>query len=272
VDVAAALERVHLGALRARVSLPRRPWLLDTARGSWAPWAQRLVPGDARFDAGPGQINDGVGSEHPAALAAAVRARPGCVGVALDGDGDRVVLVDETGRVVPGDALIGLLAARSGAHRLVVTTMSSRALEAALPGVEVHRVDVGDRNVRARMDATGAPLGGEESGHVLRADFPGGDGLLMGLWALQLLGRDPLCEAVRPFLPWPRRAGRIAATTRKDIADVAAFVAQAEAAGGALVRWSGTEPVLRWMVEGPDEAALEGVASTLERELCAWVS
>lgn len=269
VDVTDAVATHYLDLFRSRVDLPRRPILVDLARGAWSAWGQRAIGPDRLLDAGPGLINDGVGSEHTQRLRAA---RSGAaIGIAVDGDGDRVVLVDEAGDVVPGDALIGLLASRSGAASLVVTVLSSRALEASLPGVTVRRVAVGDRQVRAEMDATGAPLGGEESGHVLRADLAGGDGLLVGLWAVSLLGDDALRDAVRPFRPWPRAAGRVAAQRRPPLAEVAGAVAEADAVGRALVRWSGTEPVLRWMVEGPDAAAVGAAGEQLSKELAAWL-
>lgn len=116
---------------------------------------------------GDGVINAGVGSEHPEALAARVRAEGLDAGFAVDGDGDRCVVVDEAGRVVPGDALLWRLAVDRGARRLVVTVMSNTALEASLPGVEVVRTPVGDRHVAAALGD--APVGGEESGHVLLA-------------------------------------------------------------------------------------------------------
>lgn len=267
-SVWAAYEVMLERALRGAVGLRRRV-VVDLANGAAVASREvlsRLLPelGWTWLAAGDGVINDGCGSEHPERLAAAVRAGGFDAGLAVDGDADRCLLVDERGEVVPGDALLGVLAASMRVERLVVTVMSSTALEAALPGVEVVRTGVGDRLVAEAMRAHSAPLGGEESGHVLFADaLPGGDGLLTGLRALAAAwGRAPrLSDAVAPFLPYPRRLTKVRSAVRRDIeAEVAEVVAQATArlgTGRVFIRWSGTEPVLRVLVEGPDVGVVE---------------
>jgi phosphoglucosamine mutase len=224
---------------------------------------------------GDGVINAGVGSEHPEALAARVRAEGLDAGFAVDGDGDRCVVVDEAGRVVPGDALLWRLAVDRGARRLVVTVMSNTALEASLPGVEVVRTPVGDRHVAAALGD--APVGGEESGHVLLAGGgPGGDGLLTGFATLAACWRaaGTVSAAMAPFTPFPRRLTKVVAAERVGLErpDLAAALVEAEAAvpgGRLLVRYSGTEPVLRVLVEGPDAGRVAATSEALTARLRA---
>jgi phosphoglucosamine mutase len=224
---------------------------------------------------GDGVINAGVGSEHPGALAERVRAGGLDAGFAVDGDGDRCVVVDEAGQVVPGDALLWRLAVDRGARRLVVTVMSNIALEASLPGVEVVRTPVGDRHVEAALGD--APVGGEESGHVLLAGGgPGGDGLLTGFATLAACWRaaSTVSAAMAPFTPFPRRLTKVVASARVglDRPDLAAALAEAEASvpgGRLLVRYSGTEPVLRVLVEGPDEGRVAATSEALTARLRA---
>lgn len=219
---------------------------------------------------GAGEINDGVGSEHPGRLASAMASGGFRGGIAVDGDANRSVLVDEIGRVVSGDALLGWLAASQSAAGLAVTVMSSLRLEAALPGVEIVRTPVGDRHVRAAMDAQGLELGGEESGHVLFADVAGGDGLLAGLAALSAAGDRPLSACVAPFAPWPRRAGKVASAERRPLPHLADYGPRL-GGGRVFVRWSGTEPILRWLVEAPEADAVDAVAAEVAEHLARWV-
>jgi phosphoglucosamine mutase len=266
-------------------ALVGRRVVVDLAHGASSAtrglWSDRLAGADVRWiSTGEGTINDGVGSEHPEALAAAVRALGADAGLAVDGDGDRALLLDASGARVAGDALLGLLAAAHGARTLVVTVMSSYALEAALPGVTVVRTPVGDRHVAHALRAHGAAVGGEESGHALLAGgLPGGDGLLVGFAALRAaFGRAPtLAEAVAPYAVWPRRLTKVRASSRRDLGADAAVAAVVStwtprlAGGRVFIRWSGTEPVLRVLVEGPDagvvaacsDAVTQGCATAL---------
>lgn len=248
--------------------LAGRSVAVDLAGGAASAWREQIgtALGASKVvwvDRPEATINDGVGSEHPAALAEAVRQHGLDAGIAVDGDGDRALLVDERGEVVPGDALLGLLAAQARAEVLVVTVMSSTALEAALPAVRVVRTPVGDRHVAAALVAEGAPVGGEESGHVIFADGPpGGDGLRTAILALQAAwAREAtLSAAWAPFRPWPRRLTKVRSASRGPLDAVAAVVRAAEAdlvGGRVFLRWSGTEPVLRVLVEGPEADAVD---------------
>ncbi len=263
---AAAVARAlpDAGALRGR------RLVVDLAHGAAtatrAIWEARLLGVEVLWmSTGEGTINEGVGSEHPYALAAAVVAMGADAGLAVDGDGDRALLVDAAGERVAGDALLGLLASSRGARTLVVTVMSSYALEAALPAVHVIRTAVGDRHVAEALRASDAAVGGEESGHVLLAGGPpGGDGLLVGFAALEaaFARAASLDVAVMPFAVWPRRLTKVRAAARRDVladpalAEVCASWTARLAGGRTFIRWSGTEPVLRVLVEGPDDAVV----------------
>lgn len=222
---------------------------------------------------GDGLINKGVGSEHPAGLAELVRAEGAHAGIAVDGDADRCLLVDENGTVVHGDVLAWLLTTRSGSRSLAVTVMSTAALEGALPGVRVERTPVGDRHLMTAMQQHGLALGCEESGHVLFADgLPGGDGMLTGLRALALadLGGQPFSRTLSEFTPFPRSKTQVRVSERPPIDEVPQLVeacasgeARLGAGGRVFLRYSGTEPVLRVLVEGPDARAVQIVAGEI---------
>ncbi|MCB9678531.1 MAG: phosphoglucosamine mutase [Alphaproteobacteria bacterium] len=266
-------------ALEARLpergALAGRRIAVDLAGGAamvGLAWLLRAVP--AEWVVVPGKrINDGVGSEHPEALQEAVR-REGCeAGLAVDGDADRCVLVDERGEIVAGDALAWLLARALGVRSLAVTVMSTGALGPALPGVALTFTDVGDKHLQAAMREHGIPLGCEESGHVLFADHPGGDGLLAGLRALaHALPQGPLSEVLAPFEVWPRAKRKVGVAARPPIDSVPALVEASRAGEAALgeggrvfLRYSGTEPVLRILVEGRDAAVVAAVADRVEQ-------
>jgi len=247
---------IDLAGGAARVAWP---WLCRTLPADW-----QLLPAD--------RINDGVGSEHPEALAGFVRER-GCVaGIAVDGDADRCVLVDERGQVVPGDALAWLLARGLGVDKLAVTVMSTGALAPALPGVSLTVTPVGDKHLQAAMKQHSIPLGCEESGHVLFADHPGGDGLLAGLRALVFaLPQGPLSQVLDPFSIWPREKRKIPVSARPPIHTVQPLqraIDEGEAAlgpgGRVFLRYSGTEPVLRILVEGRAADSVHQVAERVE--------
>ena len=225
-------------------------------------------------------INKGVGSTAPAMLAAVVQERRADLGIALDGDADRVVLVDERGQVVDGDQILALVARswraqerlRGGA--VVATVMSNMGLERFLAerGVALLRTAVGDRYVGERMREAGCNLGGEQSGHMIMPDFgTTGDGLIA---ALQVLGvlveeRRPASEVLRCFDPLPQRLVNVRYAGGSPLNDegVKAAIATEEAALGArgrvLIRASGTEPVIRVMAEAEDEALVEGTVARL---------
>jgi phosphoglucosamine mutase len=227
-------------------------------------------------------INLHCGAVHPEALAEAVKAHGAWAGVSVDGDGDRVTLVDELGCVHDGDPIVGFLAAGLQAAgqlpgALVVGTVTTNSgLERYLAERDVRlvRSKVGDRNVAAMMKQHDAPLGGESSGHVLTPHLcPTGDGVRVALEVLRqasLQGR-PLSELLGavPRDPSAKRAVRVGARPALDsLPRLSALLAEADVAlarGGArrLLRYSGTEPVLRIQIEGPDRELVETWANRI---------
>ncbi len=224
-------------------------------------------------------INDGVGSTHPEGLAQRVRETGAELGIAFDGDGDRVMFVDGEGRVRDGDDLVYLLACdwqESGRLRGPVagTLMTNYALEQALAarGIGFMRTKVGDRYVHQALVEHGGILGGEASGHLLCLDrATTGDGIVSALQVLEVLHRRgiALAEALRELRKFPQRTVnvRIANGAKPAEAEsVQAALVEAQRAvegrGRAFLRPSGTEPVVRVTVEADDEALM---AATLER-------
>ena len=232
-------------------------------------------------------INDGVGSTHPKAAAAAVREHGAHMGISLDGDADRVMIIDETGAVADGDQIMALLAGRwadAGRLRggaLVATVMSNLGLERFLTGrgLRLERTAVGDRYVVERMRGQGFNLGGEQSGHIVMTDYATtGDGLIAGLQFLAALADSgrPASELVRQFTPVPQMLKNVrykagadplsADAVRAEIASAEARLAQS---GRVLIRKSGTEPLIRVMAEAEDEAMLrevvEGIVAAVEK-------
>ena len=231
-------------------------------------------------------INARCGSTHPQAMCAAVLEHGADLGIALDGDADRIVLADERGELIDGDQILAVLAQswRAGAllrgGGVVGTTMSNLGLERYLSsqGLSLHRAPVGDRYVVEQMRASGHNLGGEQSGHIIMTDFATtGDGLLAGLQMLAVMRRQerPMSEFGRAFQPLPQRLRncRLNGGRPLEEAEVRSCIAAAEARlngrGRMLVRPSGTEPLIRVMVEADDEGLLVGVldevAGTIER-------
>ena len=232
-------------------------------------------------------INLHCGSAHPERLARVV-VEQGCrLGAAFDGDGDRVVFVDHRGALVNGDAVL-LIAARrlAAAGRLprqavVATVMSNIGLEHALraAGIAVHRCPVGDRLVWAEMNRRGITLGGEQSGHTIFADhLATGDGLattLMIVRAVIETGRE-LADLAADLVPLPQVLVNVRVrqwTALTELPDVSRLIEKAErdlaGAGRVLVRYSGTEPLLRIMIEGPDQEAIQGLAETIAERVRA---
>ena len=225
-------------------------------------------------------INRDCGSTVPSFLCGKVLEHGADLGIALDGDADRLLLSNERGELVDGDQILGLIAQSWGrAGRLtgggvVATVMSNLGLERFLAGqgVELHRTKVGDRYVVERMRADGINVGGEQSGHMILSDFATtGDGLVAALQVLAVLveqGR-PASEACRLFDPLPQRLRNVRFTGRAPLAHphVLAAVAAAEAElgtkGRLLLRPSGTEPVVRVMAEGEDEAMVDRIVLQL---------
>ena len=225
-------------------------------------------------------INDGFGPLAPGALRDAVRERRADLGIAFDGDGDRVMMVDSQGEVVDGDELLFIIAEhRHAGGRLdgsvVGTVMTNRGLEVALRslGIELHRANVGDRYVMELMREHGSAVGGESSGHIICLEHATtGDGIVAALQVLHALIRSgrTLREAKRGMSKLPQTLRNVPLARRIDLdADdvlqeaVAAAEAGLGADGRVLLRASGTEPLLRIMVEGASRADVERHADRL---------
>jgi phosphoglucosamine mutase len=215
-------------------------------------------------------INEECGSTFPAAMVKAVKEYRADVGIALDGDADRLVVCDETGRLVDGDQIMALIAS-SWADKdmltgggVVATVMSNLGLERCLAGrgLKLERTPVGDRAVMARMREGKFNLGGEASGHIILSDYSTtGDGLIAGLQVLAELVRSekPMSALGRQFDPVPQKLEnvRFSGGQPLETASVKSAIADAElqlnGSGRLLVRRSGTEPLIRIMAEGDDE-------------------
>ena len=225
-------------------------------------------------------INDGCGATRPDLLQLTVTGVRAHAGLALDGDGDRVVMVDESGELIDGDRLLYILARdrlEQGALRgpVVGTVMSNLGLEIALVelGVEFRRARVGDRHVLEMLKASGGILGGETSGHVLCLDkATTGDGLVTALQVLAVMQRtgESLKDLVKDMPVYPQRIVNVEAANSVDVDKEPAIqdaVGEAESMlgqrGRVVLRASGTEPVIRVMVEGEDEEIVATVARRL---------
>jgi phosphoglucosamine mutase len=225
-------------------------------------------------------INRGVGSTSPAALIEAVRAHGADMGIALDGDGDRLICVDDTGATVDGDELLYIVAADrhrrdGGCTGVVGTLMSNLGVELALRGLGVPfaRAKVGDRYVLEMLAEKGWRLGGESSGHIICLDVSTtGDGIVSALRVLAAMqaGGRSLRELRAGVSKFPQLMINVAVAVRTDpLANVrvASAVAAVETAlagrGRVLLRASGTEPLIRVMVEGEDSEAVERHATEL---------
>ncbi len=230
-------------------------------------------------------INDHCGSTHPQAMCARVREEGADIGIALDGDADRVIIADEKGQVIDGDQLMALIAtswARRGELKgggLVATIMSNLGLERYLAGqkLSLARTRVGDRYVVEHMRAHGYNVGGEQSGHIVLADFSTtGDGLLAALQVLAEVKRQakPVSEVCNLFTPLPQVLKNVRFGQGAPLQDdqVRSAIADAEArlgnAGRLVIRPSGTEPVIRVMAEGDDRGLVHGIVD----DLCAAIA
>ena len=230
-------------------------------------------------------INDGVGAMYPRKLGDAVRAHGADIGLALDGDADRLIVVDEFGNAVDGDAIIGLAARQL--HRVgklksdgvAVTVMSNLALDGFLKreGVTVTRTQVGDRYVVEAMRDKGLCLGGEQSGHLVFLDHATtGDGMVAALNLLTLLRREDalVSEMSRLYEPYPQSLVNVQVREKppiESIDSVRGAIEKAESrlgeTGRVMVRYSGTESKARVLVEGPEAGEVETIAQKIASEL-----
>ena len=225
-------------------------------------------------------INDGCGSTAPDVLRETVVASGADLGLALDGDADRLIVVDEHGTLVDGDQLMALIAVthhqrgtlKGGA--LVATVMSNLGLERRLAddGIALHRTKVGDRHVLEKMRKSGCNIGGEQSGHIILSDHATtGDGLVAGLQILAALvdsGR-PASEVLHMFEPVPQLLKNVRYAGGKPLeadavkAAIAGAEAELDGRGRLVIRKSGTEPLIRVMAEGDDPAMVERLVDNI---------
>lgn len=233
-------------------------------------------------------INAGVGSQHPEALKAAVLAHKADIGIALDGDADRVVLCDEQGNLVDGDQVLGLIAralkrrGQLAGNTVVATVMSNLGLETFLrrEGIALERTAVGDRYVVERMREGGFNLGGEQSGHVVIGDHATtGDGLVAALQVLAELVQSgkPASDILTVFTPCPQRLKNVRVRDKAQATALLTLSAVTEAVaewdrklngqGRILLRKSGTEPLVRVMAEATDPAMVDAIVE----DLCATI-
>ncbi|MCO4838499.1 MAG: phosphoglucosamine mutase [Rhodobacteraceae bacterium] len=278
---------------RLQSSFPRQTRLdglkivIDCANGA----AHRVAP-DALWELGATvipvgnspngmNINEGCGSTHPQMAAETVVAHGADLGICLDGDADRVILVDENGRVGDGDQFMALMASRWAVEErlkgnaLVATVMSNLGLERYLQGqgIGLERTAVGDRHVVKRMRSGGFNLGGEQSGHIVMTDHATtGDGLMAGLQFMAEMIRSgkPASELLSSFEAVPQLLKNVrygADQTPLGDPKVIAAIAQSEADlvgnGRLLIRKSGTEPLVRVMAESEDEGILKQAVDSI---------
>ena len=226
-------------------------------------------------------INYQVGSLHPDVVAAKVRETRADIGLALDGDADRLIVVDERGAILDGDQIMAICAqdlmeqSKLPGNMLVGTVMSNMALEVLMRenGGTLVRTQVGDRYVVEAMRERGAALGGEQSGHLVFMDYgTTGDGLLAALQLLRIMRqkKKPISKLAGLLKPYPQLLLNVPVAEKKafeDVPEIMEAVAAAEKAlssrGRVLLRYSGTETLARVMVEGEDEEQVERLAKSI---------
>ena len=275
--------------------MPRIRIAADCANGAMSVVAPRVLRQLAfdvialNVDPDGRNINAACGSTHPDGLQQVVKARGCQLGIAFDGDGDRVILVDHRGNLVDGDAMLFICARFLKAHgrlsgnAVVATVMSNIGLEIALraSGIALGRCPVGDRQVRDAMVDRGIVLGGEQSGHIIFSELlPTGDGLLTALSVIRVIietGQD-LVTLGRGLDVYPQVLVNVPVRIKPNLAsepEITHAVEEAERTlagqGRVLVRYSGTEPLLRVMIEGTDSGIVQkladGIAAQARRRL-----
>ncbi|NVN98399.1 MAG: phosphoglucosamine mutase [Geobacteraceae bacterium] len=236
-------------------------------------------------------INSGCGSLHPEVMSEAVKSHRADLGIALDGDADRVIFVDEFGNVVDGDQIMAICATdlirqkKLRKNTLVATVMSNMGLDIAMrnAGGKVVKTDVGDRYVVEEMRKGGYSLGGEQSGHMIFLDHnTTGDGTLSALQLLSIIRRSgkTLSELAEVMIPLPQVLVNVRVSEKLDIMEIPAAAALIKSTelklgqdGRILIRYSGTEPLLRIMIEGHDKyqitAWAKEIADAVEKAIGA---
>lgn len=261
--------------------------VLDTGNGAASTYAgelfERLGARVTLLHAEPNgrNVNEGCGSTAPAGMAARVVAEGVDLGAAFDGDADRCILADETGEVRDGDAILYLWATclhRSGRlepPKIVATSMSNLGLERALAaeGIGIVRCAVGDRYVVEAMRKEGILLGGEQSGHIVQSHLAStGDGLLTAIQMAFVRHQDgrPLSEMLAPFRRYPQVLLNVRVKRKVDFQALPAVTTVARAVedrlgddGRLVLRYSGTEPLARIMIEGPEQGTIDVLAEEL---------
>jgi phosphoglucosamine mutase len=232
-------------------------------------------------------INRGVGSTAPQALVKKVREMRADIGVALDGDADRVIIVDEMGKIVDGDQLMAAIAhswkeeGRLTKPGIVATVMSNLGLERYLEdvGLSLARTPVGDRYVLEHMRQNGYNLGGEQSGHIILSDYcTTGDGLVAALQLMAIVKREgkPVSQVCRRFEPLPQVLKNVSFKAGRPLEDdgviraIEAGRRELGNAGRLVIRPSGTEPVIRVMGEGDNLDVVERIVDDVCDALAAW--
>ncbi len=274
-------EDLRLDGLRVVVDCAHGAAYVVAPMALWELGADLITIGDKPDGT---NVNDKVGSTAPEALQKKVLETRADIGIALDGDADRLIIVDERGRIVDGDQIMALIATswqRRGLLQgggIVATVMSNLGLERYLEaaGLTLFRTAVGDRYVLEAMRRDGFNVGGEQSGHLILSDYATtGDGLMAALQVLAelVVSRKPASELLRCFEPLPQKLQnvRFKAGAPLETEAVKAAIAPAEAqlagTGRLVIRKSGTEPLIRVMAEGEDPRL---VAQVVE-EICEAV-
>lgn len=237
------------------------------------------------MNVGDGIINDGTGSEYPELMQERVRETKADFGIAHDGDGDRVIFADGEGNCIHGDQVLGLLAldaSRSDSltgNGLVATEHSNSGLGASLAneGIDFFRSQVGDRNVSLLMKEKGCNLGGESSGHVVANDYlPTGDGLFTGLRVAHAVERNQksIRELAEEIALWPSKVGSFGVEEKIPLSEKPELAKALKSAnkkfgqnGRILLRYSGTEPKIRLLVEGKDSNLVSEIFSLLSTSI-----
>ncbi len=230
-------------------------------------------------------INNDCGSTHPQNLSEKVRELKADIGIALDGDADRLIIADEKGRIIDGDQIMGAIAQNWQGRGMikgggiVTTVMSNMGLEKHMEsiGLKMHRTKVGDRYVMEKMREIGCNLGGEQSGHIIFNDYTTtGDGLVAALQVLAAIveRKEPASKVLDVFKPYPQVLKNVKLTNQPaDILErdeIVRSIKQSEDElgneGRLIIRKSGTEPLIRIMAEGKDSIKIEKVSNTLKKQ------